>query len=366
MTSTSGTGISALKSILDQPGYKARFAEILKHRAPQFCASIIQVARTLPANTDANSIVSSALMAATLDLPVNKDLGFAWIVPYKGQASFQLGYKGYVQLAQRSGQYENINVTEVYEGELEQFDRLTGRFKLSGKRTSEKVIGFAAYFRLVNGFEKQEYWSREEVEAHARRFSQGFRANSGPWKDDFDAMAMKTVLKHLLSKWGILSIELQNAVRLDQSIVRETPEGFEPHFPKEDRFANAAPAKPAEQPATDIPAEVVTDASSEPASEPAPAPAPQAAAPAAKAKPAAPAAPTGQLAAPTPEEIQKLKDMCVDKEITEGEICKWAQTAWKISPTESIDDMAANYPRRVTMLLRMFDVVSAEIINTRQ
>jgi phage RecT family recombinase len=84
-------------------------------------------------------------MAATLYLPVNKDLGFAWIVPYKGQASFQLGYKGYVQLAQRSGQYENINVTEVYEGELEQFDRLTGRFKLSGKRTSEKVIGFAAY-----------------------------------------------------------------------------------------------------------------------------------------------------------------------------------------------------------------------------
>jgi recombination protein RecT len=155
------------------------------------------------------SVISSAMIAATLDLPVDKNLGYAWIVPYGGRAQFQLGYKGYIQLALRSGQYRFINVTPIHEGELKKWNPLTEEIEIDfEERKSDVIVGYAAYFELLNGFRKTIYWTREQVEKHRKKFS---KSDFG-WKNDWDAMAMKTVLKSLLSKWGILSIEMQKAV----------------------------------------------------------------------------------------------------------------------------------------------------------
>lgn len=209
-----------VKSLLAREDYQARFREILDRRAPQFTASIIAVAGLLPADTDPDSIIRSALIAATLDLPIQKDLGFAWIIPYAGKAQFQMGYKGFIQLGMRTGQYQTMNVTEVYEGEYQPGSRLAGEFSL-GERTSETIVGFAAFFRMLNGFQKAEYWTVEQVKAHAGRYSQAYRKGKqdSPWITHFNEMGCKTVIKSLLAQWGYLSVEMQAAIRHDQGAV---------------------------------------------------------------------------------------------------------------------------------------------------
>lgn len=208
-----------VKAVLENPDVRRRIEEILDKRAPQFMSSIINLYQT-DANLrkcDPMSIVGSCMVAATLDLPIDKNLGYAWIIPYGNQAQFQLGYKGYIQLALRSGQYRHINAIEVYEGELVSWNRLTEEIEFNfNNRQSDYVIGYAAYFELINGFKKTVYWSKEQVLAHAQRFSKGYKKESSPWNTDFDAMAMKTVLKSMLSKWGILSVEMQKAFRDDE------------------------------------------------------------------------------------------------------------------------------------------------------
>ncbi len=154
-----------------------------------------------------------------MDLPINPNLGFAAIVPYKNTAQFQLQYKGLVQLAMRSGQYKTINVSEVYEGEIKNVNRFTGDYEF-GERTSDMVVGYMAYFKLVNGFEKYSYMTVDEIKEHAARYSKTYQRGDGVWKDNFDAMAKKTVLKLLLSKFGILSIEMQRAQTFDQSSIK--------------------------------------------------------------------------------------------------------------------------------------------------
>lgn len=171
------------------------------------------------------SIVSSAMVAASLDLPIDKNLGYAWIVPFydnkKGHkaAQFQLGYKGYIQLALRTGQYKSINVIPVREGELVKWNRLTEEIDLNlDEATSNKVIGYCGYFKLINGFEKTVYWTKEEIEEHRIKHNKmkDKKALNNVWKSDYDAMAMKTVLRNMLGKWGILSIEMQTAVMEDE------------------------------------------------------------------------------------------------------------------------------------------------------
>jgi recombination protein RecT len=218
-----------VKSLLANVGYKKRFEEILGKKAAGFMSSLINLTNSDVnlSKADANSVIASAVVAATLDLPVDKNLGFAWILPYGTRAQFQLGYKGYIQLALRTGQYKNINVIEIYKGQLIDFNPLTEELKLDfSKKESNEVIGYAAYIKLVNGFEKTAYKPKEDVTAHAKRFSKTF--NNGPWKTDFDAMAKKTVLKNTLSKWGILSIEMQTAIQADQAVIKnEVAEGAE-------------------------------------------------------------------------------------------------------------------------------------------
>ncbi len=163
---------------------------------------------------DPMSTIGSCMVAATLNLPIDKNLGYAWVIPYGNKAQFQLGYKGYIQLALRTGQYKSINVIEVYEGELIKWNRLTEDLVLmEDQKASNAVIGYAAYFELVNGFRKVVYWTRGEVIRHRDRFSK--QAQGKVWREDFDAMALKTVLKNMLSKWGILSIEMQKAFKDD-------------------------------------------------------------------------------------------------------------------------------------------------------
>ncbi|MED4461826.1 recombinase RecT [Metabacillus fastidiosus] len=206
--STQGT---TMKSLLSSPAVLKRFEEVLGKRATQFTASILSLynSEKMLQKAEPMSVISSAMIAATLDLPVDKNLGYAWIVPYGGKAQFQLGYKGYIQLALRSAQYRHINVTAICEGELINWNPLTEEIEIDFEaRESDAVIGYAAYFELLNGFRKTIYWTKEQVEKHRKKFS---KSDFG-WKNDWDAMAMKTVLKALLSKWGILSVEMQKAV----------------------------------------------------------------------------------------------------------------------------------------------------------
>ena len=214
------------QNILANETMKKKFTEILGKKAPGFMASIISLynSDTNFSKVDGYSVVNSALMAATLDLPINKEFGFAWIIPYGKSAQFQVGYKGFIQLALRTGQYQKLNVIPVYDGQLKRFNPLTEDIELNFDEPivdgEKKIIGYAFYMRLINGFEKTIYWTRKEVEEHGKRFSKTY--NNGPWKTDFDAMAKKTVLKNSLTKWGILSVEMQKAIEADQAVVEKS------------------------------------------------------------------------------------------------------------------------------------------------
>lgn len=203
-----------IKNLLNDDLVKKRFQEVLKERAPQYMSSIVNLI-----NSDANlmqcegmSVIASCMVAATLDLPIDKNLGYAWIVPYKNRATFQLGYKGYIQLSLRTGQYKSINVINVHEGELTAWNPLTEELTIDfTNKKSEVVIGYAGYFELINGFRKTVYWNKSRIEKHKTKFS---KSDFG-WQNDYNAMAQKTVIRNMLSKWGILSVEMQQAYSKD-------------------------------------------------------------------------------------------------------------------------------------------------------
>ncbi len=203
---------------------KKKFEELLGKKSVGFITSVMQVVNNnnLLQKASPTSIYNAAAMAATLDLPINQNLGLAWIVPYGNQAQFQMGWKGYVQLANRTGQYKAINVVEVYENQFKSFNRLTEQLDADFTTMGEgAVIGYVAYFKLLNGFEKTVFWTTDEVKRHGAQFSKTYNHSSGVWKTNFDAMAKKTVLKNTLAKWGMLSIEMQNAVIADQAIIND-------------------------------------------------------------------------------------------------------------------------------------------------
>lgn len=225
-----------LKGMLEMPAYKNKFSEMLGKKAAGFISSIIAVANNnkLLAKAEPSTVIGAAAQAAMLDLPINQSLGFAYIVPYGNEAQFQLGYKGYIQLAQRSGQYVDIGAKTVYEGELEYENRLLDKFKF-GERTGDKVIGYLAYFRLTNGFEKMLFMELDEMQAHAKKYSKNYKGGTDKWGlTDFNTMAEKTVLKRLLSKYGPLSIEsiqMSQALSNDGSVISMNKDGdFDVNF----------------------------------------------------------------------------------------------------------------------------------------
>lgn len=223
-----------LKQMLGSMSVKNRFADILKEKAPAFISSIVSAVNSNPQLQQAEpmSTINAAVISAVLDLPINSSLGFSYIVPFYDSKSrtvksqFQIGYKGIQQLALRSGQYKTINVTEVYEGEIKSENRFTGEYEF-GEKTSDRVVGYMAYFKLINGFEKYLYMTKAAAEAHGKKYSQTFKKGFGLWSTEFDLMAKKTVIKMLLTRYGILSVEMQRAQIFDQAIIKsdltETP-----------------------------------------------------------------------------------------------------------------------------------------------
>lgn len=227
------TTTTILNAILDGEGYRKRFDELLGKRAPQFISSIISLAsndammKKVVADAP-NTIIASALKAATLDLPIEPALGLAYVVAFKNsakdasgnwvsknEAQLIIGYRGMIQLAMRTGVYRTINVTEIREGELVEYDRVRGYPKFNfiqddAEREKAPIIGYCAYYELLNGAEKYVYWSKDKITAHEIRNRKGQSMSKG-WRDDFDAMAKKTVIRELLSKWGIMSIDYHTA-----------------------------------------------------------------------------------------------------------------------------------------------------------
>ncbi len=224
---------SNVQELLSSESVKKRLDEILGKRASTFAASVMQIMKSndLLSQAEPNSVVGAAMTSATLNLPLNNSIGFAYIIPFNTtntdgtktvKAQFQIGYKGFLQLAQRSGQFKTINVTEVKEGEIASRDRMTGEIEFNWiqndkEREKRKSVGYLAYFGLLNGFEKTLFMSTDELNAHGSKFSKTFSNTWGLWKTDFDSMSKKTVLKLLLSKYAPLSIDMQTAVVTDQA-----------------------------------------------------------------------------------------------------------------------------------------------------
>ncbi len=227
-----------VKSLLESENIKNRLSDILGKRSSTFATSVIQIAQSnkLLANAVPESIVGAAMTAATLNLPLNNSLGYAYIIPfnerqkdnsYLTKAQFQIGYKGFIQLAMRSDQFKTLHSTDVRKGEITSRDRLTGEMEFQwidddNERNKVPCIGYVAYFKLTNGYEATLFMSMEELNNHGKKFSQTFKKGFGLWKDDFDSMAKKTVLKLLLSKKAPLSIDMQTAVKTDQASFNDT------------------------------------------------------------------------------------------------------------------------------------------------
>lgn len=227
-----------IKNLFGKDEVRNKFQEMLGKRAPSFITSVLQIvsSNSLLSKADPHSVYHSAAVAATLDLPLNNSLGFAYIVPYnqkqsdgqyKQVAQFQLGYKGLKQLALRSGQFKIMHSTDVREGELKKRDRLTGNIEFAwiedeAERVKAKIIGYVSYFELLNGYTQTFYMTVAEMEKHGLKYSQTFKKGYGLWKDDFESMAMKTVTKLNLGKNAPLSIDMQKAITFDQAVVNDS------------------------------------------------------------------------------------------------------------------------------------------------
>lgn len=231
-----------IREYMSAPQVQKKMADMFtdKRLLDGFVQSVISIAGSdeLLATAEPRSVFNACLTAASLNLPINKNLGFAHIIGYKNsrkkdkngeaitEAQFQLGARGFKELAQRSGQYAIINQGDVREGELKGRNRLTGDLEFDwiendAERDKKQVIGYFSYFKLLNGFSSTLYMSKDEIIAHGKRYSQSFKRGYGPWTDNFDAMALKTVMKLNISKNGPLSVDMQTAVQVDQGVIRD-------------------------------------------------------------------------------------------------------------------------------------------------
>lgn len=232
LATTNNTKVATIKSLSNSPLIQSKFKDVLGDKAPAFIASVVGAVNSNYSlqKAEPTSVFAAAMIAATLNLSVVPTLGQAAIVPYKDKgvmkAQFQIMVRGIVQLAQRTGQYKNINAGEVYEDEYKGYDLLTGDVNIvpmfNGQRDHgerDKIVGYFAYIETVTGFKKVEYWSKAQVEAHGIRYSKSYQ--NGPWRDNFDAMAKKTVLKSLINHYGPMSVDtdLAQALQKDQLVV---------------------------------------------------------------------------------------------------------------------------------------------------
>lgn len=237
----------------------------------RFISAIVSAVNTNPALQECTnqSILSGALLGESLKLSPSPQLGQYYLVPFNDRergkvAQFTLGYKGYLQLAIRSGQYKKINVLAIKEGELIHFDPLSEEIEVNliedeEKREKAETVGYYAFFEYLNGFRKAMYWSKAKMEAHALKYSKGYQAKKGYtfWEKDFDGMAYKTMLRQLISKWGIMSIDMQTAMESDMAVIQE--DGSKVYVDNDDSISTSAPA-----PAATVAPEEVKEQKAEP------------------------------------------------------------------------------------------------------
>lgn len=217
------TPVDRLKVAIASESVQAQFRNALKENSGVFVASLIDLygSDSYLQQCEPKLVIMEALKAASLKLPINKNLGFAWIVPYKNKnkliPQFQIGYKGYIQLAIRTGFYKYINADILRDGEKVELDKLSGAISFYGEPKSENapVVGYFAHLETVNGFRKTIAWTREFMTSHAKRYSKSWGKQSSAWTTEFDKMAIKTMLRTLLGKYGIMSVEMAKAFESD-------------------------------------------------------------------------------------------------------------------------------------------------------
>lgn len=242
---------NSVAAFLRNPTVVERTKALLEAGAGEFTAGLLSAVNTNPtlAKCSPVSVYNAALAASSLKLPINSNLGLAYLVPYQNnkkivgedgkdrwtkvwEAQLQIGYKGFIQLAQRSGQYKRIAATAVHDGQLISEDPLMGNTYDWNAKQSDKILGYICRFELLNGFVNDFYMTAEQAEAHGARYSQSFKSDKqynnekSLWSTDFDKMALKTVIKLNVSKWGPMSVDMQKAVELDQAVIKDdgTPE----------------------------------------------------------------------------------------------------------------------------------------------
>ncbi len=209
------TPASVMTEIIESSFIQEQLKKSCRGQENSFAASILDCYTGEPTlqKCQPKMVAIECLKAAILNLPLSKALGFAYVVVYGGRPTFTIGYKGLIQLAMRTGAYKCLNAGPVFQGELKKKDRLSGTVDLSGDQESDEVIGYFCYIEMLNGFSKTLYMSKKEVEDHGKKFSKAF--NNGPWKSNFDAMATKTVIRNMLSKYGMMTIEMQKAIVME-------------------------------------------------------------------------------------------------------------------------------------------------------
>jgi len=236
MTKELAKPIDRFKAVINHPTVQEQFKNAMGKGADLFVASLIDAYASDLQDCEPGPVIREALKAAVLKLTVSKSLGTAYIVPYnksykengewkkKKVPQFQLGYKGMIQLAQRSGQLKSFNDKVIYEGQVVNEDQVTGDITITGERASDRAIGYFFFMRLINGFEKSIYWTKEQVIKHAEAKSPSYKNKKSAWFTDFDAMALKTVIRRLLSKYAPMSIEFVNVMSQDESEETKKPE----------------------------------------------------------------------------------------------------------------------------------------------
>lgn len=246
---------SVMGSILNAESTKKLLQNTLKENAGAFSASILDLYSTDTTLQKCNpeAVFRECLKAASLKLPINKQLGFAYVVPFKGNPQFQIGYKGLIQLALRTGAYKYINAGSVYDGEFRGADKLTGEIDLNGEAVSDTVVGYFAYIETINGFKKAMYWNKDKIAKHAKKYSQSYNSSYSPWETNFDEMATKTVLRNLINHYGIMSIEMANAFEAEDNA------GLAANAMQEDKTIIEAEAVVSDTPETDDTPELPKD-----------------------------------------------------------------------------------------------------------
>lgn len=235
MASTQLIKPKSIRDIVQSDAVKTRLKEIMNERAPQFAAALVQLVNSSNQlqKCDPNSVIGCAITAAALDLSIDSNLGEAYIVPYGEKAQFQIGYVGLIQLGMRSGQYKNLGWKVVHEGELVHFDELSGELEVNDSNPDGEVIGYAAKFKLLNGFERGTYWTKERCFKHAEKFSKAYKAGVNDpskrgysvWWQDPDRACLKTIIKMLLKTWGPKSIQMQRAIKVDEGSIIDADTG---------------------------------------------------------------------------------------------------------------------------------------------